>query len=144
MKGRLQGEDFDWPDKTLTEIEGNDWGPPTFPSFVVSNGHRLRKKPLRSFSVGDLRFMLGQQISLPILMPMALDVLEQSPFVMGDSCSGDLLNAALQVDRTFWKGHADLWHRLNVIIVDIEEMARLIEEELRPAAWRFLEAIPEG
>jgi len=30
---------------------------------------------LREFTTDDLRFMLGQQISLPVLMPDALDVL---------------------------------------------------------------------
>jgi len=58
-----------WPEQTLTQLEGNDWGEPNYPSYVVTNSHRLRHKPLREFTAEDLRFMLGQQISLPILMP---------------------------------------------------------------------------
>ena len=77
-------EGIAWPDKTLTQLEGEDWGEPTYPSYVVTNSHRLRYKPLREFTAEDLRFMLTQQNSLPVLMPMALDVLEVDPFVGGD------------------------------------------------------------
>jgi hypothetical protein len=65
-----------WPEQTLTQIENEDWGEPEGQSYVVTNSNRLRDKPLREFTAEDLRFMLGQQISLPLLMPMALDVLE--------------------------------------------------------------------
>jgi hypothetical protein len=77
-----------WPDQTLTQLEGEDWGEPTYPSYVVTNSHRLRYKPLREFTAEDLRFMLGQQNSLPILMPMALDVLDADPFSGGDMYEG--------------------------------------------------------
>ena len=73
----LRGVGLDWPDQTLDQLEGVDWGEPTYSSYVVTNTHRLRKKPLREFTPEDLRFMLGQQISLPILMPMALDGAER-------------------------------------------------------------------
>jgi CDI immunity proteins len=88
-----------WPEQTLTQLEGHDWGEPNFPSYVVTNGHRLRYKPLREFTAEDLRFMLGQQISLATLMPMALDVLELvDPFTGGDMNHGTLLYNALKVD----------------------------------------------
>jgi hypothetical protein len=90
-----------WPQQTLTQLEGDDWGAPTYPSYVVTNSHRLRHKPLREFTAEDLRFMLGQQISLPMLMAMAPDVLERAPFAAGDMYSGALLNTALRVDPKF-------------------------------------------
>ena len=102
----LRGVSLDWPDQTLDQLEGVDWGEPTFSSYVVTNAHRLRKKPLREFTPEDLRFMLGQQISLPILMPMALDVLEIDPFAGGDMSPGTLLFHALGVERQFWQEHA--------------------------------------
>lgn len=43
-------------------------GEPTYPSYVVTNSHRLRHKPLREFTTEDLRFMLTQQNSLPVLI----------------------------------------------------------------------------
>ncbi|MBX6312194.1 MAG: hypothetical protein IRY99_04645 [Isosphaeraceae bacterium] len=108
----------------------------------MTHAHRLRKKPLKELTPEDLRFMLGQQISLPILMPMALDVLERDPFVGGDMYPGALLNAALRVDPEFWWAHPRLWYRLNAVTADIDGMARLLEEELIPAAEAFREAEP--
>lgn len=97
-------DDIAWPDQTLEQLEGEDWGEPAYPSCVVTNSHRLRKKPLREFTAEDLRFMLGQQISLPISMPMALDVLELvDPFAGGDMNQGTLLLNALKVDKQFWQ-----------------------------------------
>jgi hypothetical protein len=133
----------EWPDQTLDQLEGVDWGEPTFGSYVVTNSHRLRRKPLREFTPEDLRFMLGQQISLPILMPMALDVLEREPFVSSDLQPGALLRNALRVEPGFWKAHPRLWYRLSVIVIAIDNMARTLEEELVPAAKAFQSARPD-
>ena len=140
-------DDFDpqpgWPTQTLTELEGEDWGEPTWQSYVVTNSHRLRKTPLRDFTAEDLRFMLGQQISLPILMPMALDVLAMvDPFTGGDMCPGTLLQNALAVDPKFWRDHPALWHRMNVILVDLHSLHELMVTTLLPAAEQFKKVSP--
>jgi hypothetical protein len=83
---------MNWPIQTLTQLENDDWGAPTDNSFTKTNGHHLRKKPLCDFTAEDLQFMIGQQISLPILMPMALDVLELiDPFSPAGLHAGTLL-----------------------------------------------------
>ena len=133
---------LDWPAETLDQIEAVDWGDSTYSSYVVTNAHRLRKKPLKEFTPEDLRFMLGQQISLPIVMPMALDILECEPFAAGDMYPGALLANALEVAPSFWRAHPELWYRLNVVAADIEGMARTLEEELLPAASAFRAAQP--
>jgi hypothetical protein len=46
--------------KTLTELEGQDWGPPTFDSHIVTTIHRLRYVPLEQFAVEDLRICIVQ------------------------------------------------------------------------------------
>ena len=138
-------EGVDWPEQTLTQLEGDDWGESTYPSYVVTNGHMLRNKPLREFTAEDLRFMLGQQISLPILVPMALDVLELvNPFAGGDTNHGTLLFNALKVDRQFWQNHPRLWHRMNVILADLYSFREFVEQELLPAAEGFKAAGPSS
>jgi hypothetical protein len=137
--------DVVWPEQTLTQLEGEDWGTPTFQSYVVTNGHRLRKKPLKDFTAEDLRFMLGQQISLPIIMPMALDVLElENPFAGGDMYPGALLENALRVDARFWQQHPHLWHRMNVVLIDLEHLRELMEKTLLPAADAFRQLEPRS
>lgn len=133
-----------WPDQTLTQLEGEDWGEPTYPSYVVTNSHRLRYKPLREFTAEDLRFMLTQQISLSILMPMALDVLEADPFAGGDMYEGALLNMAVRVAPEFWRDHPRLWYRLDAVLLVASQLHETLEQEVFPAAVAFEAARPEG
>lgn len=134
-----------WPEQTLEQLEGEYWGEPAYSSYVVTNSHRLRKKPLRDFTAEDLQFMIGQQNSLPILMPMALYVLELvDPFAGGDMNHGTLLLNALSVDKQFWQEHPELWHRMSVVLVDLYSFRELMEKELIPAAEAFKAALSLG
>lgn len=133
-----------WPDRTLTQIEGEDWGEPTYASYVVTNSHRLRHKPLREFTAEDLRFMLVQQNSLTILMPMALDVLDADPFAGGDMYEGALLNAAVRVTPQFWRDHPRLWYRLDAVLLVVRQVHETLERDVFPAATAFEAARPEG
>lgn len=136
-------EGMDWPEQTLTQLEGDDWGEPTYPSFVVTNSHNLRHKPLREFTAEDLRFMLGQQISLPILMPMALDVLEAHPFAGGDMYEGELLNMAVRVAPQFWRDHPRLWYRLDAVLLVVRQAYETLQQEVFPAAATFEASRPD-
>jgi contact-dependent growth inhibition (CDI) system CdiI-like immunity protein len=76
--------------KTLQDLDGQDWGEPTFPSHVVTECHRLHKTQLSDFRVEDLRLMIGQQFCLPYLLPLAIEHLQRAPLVQGDFYPGDL------------------------------------------------------
>ena len=76
--------------KSLQDLEGKDWGEPTYDSHLVTECHRLRRVPLREFTAESLRVLIGQQIGLPYLVPMALEMLQADPFTEGDYYGGDL------------------------------------------------------
>ena len=65
--------------KTLQELENSDWGAPNYDSYLVSSVHRLRRKPLVEFTIEDLRILIGQNVGLPYLLPLALERLEENP-----------------------------------------------------------------
>jgi hypothetical protein len=88
------------PGKTLDQLEGVVWDDSTFDSYLVTTCHRLRTKPVDEFSVEDLRIMIGQQIGLPHLVPLAVAVLEREPLAEGDYYPGDLL--ANVIDAVEW------------------------------------------
>lgn len=94
--------------KSLQQLEGKDWGEPTYDSYLVTECHRLRRVPLREFTAESFRIMIGQQIGLPYLVPMALELLRADPFTEGDFYGGDLLAAVLRVELAFWLQHPDL------------------------------------
>jgi hypothetical protein len=89
--------------KTLQELEGKDWGEPNLSSYLVRTCHTLRRKPLQDFTVEDLRIMIGQNISLNYLMPLAIEQLERDPLIAGDFYPGDLLANVLRVESGFWQ-----------------------------------------
>lgn len=92
-------------DLTLTELEGQDWGQPTFRSHLVTECHRLRKKRLGEFAIEDLRIMIGQNIGLKYLVPIAIKHLQSQPLAEGDFYPGDLLCNVLRIEPIYWKGH---------------------------------------
>lgn len=93
--------------KTLQELEGKDWGEPTFQSYIVRECHRLRRIPLNELTIENLRVMIGQQSSLEYLIPLAIERLREDPFAEGDFYRGDLLHSVLRADSRFLVDHPD-------------------------------------
>ena len=78
--------------------------------------HRLRCVPLKKLTVEDLRLMIGQEVNLNYLMPLAIERLEINPYAEGDFYPGDLLYNVLSINRNFWKHHPNLRRQVNLII----------------------------
>ena len=80
-----------WRQKTLENLEKNFWVESDGDSHLQRRCHELRKIPLGSLTTEDLRLMIGQQIGLDYLIPLALEVLTFDLFAAGDFFDGDLL-----------------------------------------------------
>lgn len=110
--------------KSLQELEGEDWESPAFNSQLVNTCHKLRYKSLGSFEVEDLRVMIGQNFSLDYLIPLALETLEDNIYAEGNFYCGDLLDAVLRVDFDFWRKNpiykSDLEYIISKNIEDLE------------------------
>jgi hypothetical protein len=129
--------------KTLQELEGQDWGEPNFPSHLVTTCHELRRKPLHDFTVEDLRIMIGQNISLNYLIPLAIEHLRRDPLVAGDYYPGDLLDAVLRAESGFWRGQPHLRRAVQEIVDPLIpfperlELTRTIQRSLQQALLAF-------
>ncbi|MCI5076263.1 contact-dependent growth inhibition system immunity protein [Oricola sp.] len=117
--------------QSIEDIEKDYWGEPEFASRLVSTCHALRRKPLDRFTVEDLRVMIGQNLSLPILMPMALDRLRADPLAEGDHYPGDLLFSVLRCRFVAEAAWADTHETLKSICERaVVAMRQLIEDDL--------------
>ena len=116
--------------QSLQDLDGQDWGEATFPSYLVRTCHALRRKPLREFTVEDLRIMIGQNIGLEYLVPLALERLQRDPFAAGDFYPGDLLGSVLKVQSSFWQQRPDLRQAVAAIVALIPDFPAILDKEL--------------
>lgn len=100
-------------DHTLEQIENDRWVAPTYDSYLVTTCHQLRKKPLKDFTVEDLRILIGQNFSLDTLIPMAIERLKQNILAEGHLYPGDLLMNVLNSDPGYWKRNPIQHHKIN-------------------------------
>lgn len=128
--------------KTVEQLENADWGEPTYSSHLVTTIHRLRRKPLNEFTVEDLRIMIGQNVGLVYLIPMAIERLNEDPLISGDYYQGDLLKQVLTVELKFWQENAELYRAVNALITKVEILRDTIENQLLPAAEVFRSSEP--
>ena len=115
-----------WRSKSLESLEKSYWPAPESESHLATTCHQLRKKQLKEFEVEDLRIMIGQDIGLMYLVPLAIEVLQDNILAEGDLYAGDLLKALLTSDPDFWRSRPELWeqvkavHAQNVSIIEKE------------------------
>jgi len=130
--------EFKYGNATLEELEGDNWGVPPYPSHLVAECHRLRRVQLRSLTPDNLRLLIGQNIGLQFLVPLALQHLREDPLAQGDFYPGDLLCAVLRVNPEFWKKDSKRYEEIKVIADKARSLAvghgkvaiRSIEEAL--------------
>lgn len=60
--------------------------------------------------------MIGQEIGLRWLIPLALAILEADPLAEGDFYPGDLLASVLRAPATFWENDSESRVRLELIV----------------------------
>src|SRR5262245_59785719 len=109
--------------KSLQELEEHDWGEPSQDdTSLVTRCLRLRRKPLCEFTVGNLRIMIGQRISLSILIPLAVERLEEEPLAEGSFYPGDLLQAVIGAGEEFWASHPDSFQRVRRVVGRIKNL----------------------
>ena len=122
---------------SLEELEGRVSPHNDFGSHVVQESQRLRKLPVNQLTIEDLRLLIGQQIGLQFLVPIALDLLVINPLAQGAFYRGDLLANLLKLPPEFWQEHP----QHNDTMVELGTELKLIQEtladELLPSIARF-------
>lgn len=119
--------------KTLNELLGALARDTTDSSALATTCITLYRKPIKDFTVENLRVMIGQNIGLEFLIPLAVEILRQNPFVEGDYYPGDLLAMVMKVAPSFWQTHQDLYRSVSEIVGGLPS----IMNDLTNAIHRF-------
>ncbi len=117
-----------WLFKSLESLEKDYWGEiPKDEGRLVTTCHTLRKKQLKEFDTEDLRIMIGQNIGLKYLIPLALETLQMDILAEGDLYDGDLLKMVLTSNQDYWKTETENWTKMRKLfrnrIAEIEKDA---------------------
>ncbi len=105
-----------WRQKTLTNLEKDDWQHFDSDSRLIKRTKELRKVPLNKFTTEDLRIMIGQQFSLDYLIPLAIETLSVNIFAEGDFYEGDLLKNVLSIRTEFWDNNKEYYLQMQELI----------------------------
>ncbi len=116
METRKVKFENNWKQKTLENLEKSNWGEPTYDSYLVKTCHKLRRKPLGEFETEDLRIMIGQNIGLDYLIPLALETLKENVLAEGHMYEGDLLNSVLTSEKEFWQKNQEYYNEVLTLI----------------------------
>ena len=107
-----------WQTKTLELLENKSWKEPDFADNQLQKNYALCQTPLNQFSTEDIRLLVAQGISLPYLIPLAIEKLNKNLFAEGDYYPGDLLQSVLNVDLNFWLTNRPLWEYIHQLIIN--------------------------
>jgi hypothetical protein len=95
--------------KTLEQLDGLPTHHTGAGTYVEETMNRLRKKPLKDFTIEEIRLMASQDHHPAIILPMAIEQLKKNILAEGDFYPGDLLQAVLSSDNAFWKENKEHW-----------------------------------
>ena len=113
--------DIAWRQKSLEVLENNKWpDEKEYPTGLVKRCHEYRKIPVDKLTVGELRTLIGQNIGLKYLIPLAIDLLTTDVLIEGDFYPGDLLESVLKIDKKFWTQNLNLKEQL-VDLINLNE-----------------------
>lgn len=118
--------------RSLEDLEGQRWGaPPADATRLISEAHRLRQVPVADLTVEDLRLLVGQEIGLDVLVPVAIEVLQRDPLAEGDMYEGDLLCAMLRVGDDFWKPRRALAEQFQAIVDTLVDPPKTVAGQIQ-------------
>ncbi|MCL1999542.1 MAG: contact-dependent growth inhibition system immunity protein [Turicibacter sp.] len=123
--------------QSLEQLENEVWGEPKFSSSLVVKCHELRKIPIGELSVEDLRLLIGQNIGLPHIVPLAIECLLDNPLNGGYMGSGALLRAVLGVDAAFWRENPMLYVELQAVMAEFGRVSRELLEKWSAVAMEI-------
>jgi hypothetical protein len=115
---------------SLDQIEGRAKPARIGPTPIARRCDNLRALPVGTLKPGDLGALIGQHIGMDVVVPRAIELLEDKPLLAGEDFPGDLLGSVLRIEKDFWLRHPR-WHARVAAIADkVREVPEEISAEL--------------
>lgn len=89
--------------KSIEQLENDYWQDIAFPTGLVERCYLYRRIPIGNLTAGQIRTLIGQQIGVKFLIPLALEMLKKDILMEAELYEGDLLEAVLKIKKPFWE-----------------------------------------
>lgn len=122
--------DFVDKERSIEELERNHWpDPPVDSTPLVRSVHDLRRRPIKDLSAPNLARLIGQDVGLRWLLPVALDHLRDTApeEAAGGWYDDDLLSAVLNRKEAVWRSAPDLARHLDVTLRMLTDLSEYIQ-----------------
>lgn len=133
-------EDFD-RGCSLEELEGLRWpAPPSDTTPMVRNVYELRHRPVASLEPHELARLIGQDVGLPWLLPLAVEILRDTASKQAADgwFDDDLLYAVITRKPEVWATAPELTHELKETVAALTDVSRYVRQDIDA----FLSALP--
>ena len=119
-------------DLSLEELEGRRWSVPAGgETRLMATVRELRRKPIGGLTVEDMRLLIGQDVGLAYLLPLAMEVLRVNPVAEGDMYEGDLLAAVLTRRAEAWSDFPELRREVREIVSELADVPPALKREVQ-------------
>ncbi|MGW7426899.1 contact-dependent growth inhibition system immunity protein [Streptomyces sp. NPDC054813] len=126
--------------KSLEQLDGERWGdPPADTTSLVRTVHEWRRRPVGTLEPHELGRLIGQDVGLPWLLPLAVEILRDKA-AAGGFIDGDLLYAVVTRSPVVWADRPELARELKTAVALIAELSNYV----KPDVENFLASLPEG
>ncbi|WP_141693588.1 contact-dependent growth inhibition system immunity protein [Streptomyces sp. PTY087I2] len=126
--------------RTIEQLEGIEWpDPPSDGTGLVKAVHNLRKRPINLLTAWEMSRLIGQDVGIPWLLPVALEILRETATdqPLGGFYDDDLLTAVLTRRSPIWQSNPQWAANLKEVISLLEDISPNTREDVRSF---FLEA----
>nr|WP_052441294.1 contact-dependent growth inhibition system immunity protein [Streptacidiphilus anmyonensis] len=118
-------------DRSLEELERDRWPSPSGEETrLMATVRELRRKPIGDLTVEGLRVLIGQNVGLACLLPLAVEILGGNPFAEGDMYEGDLLAGVLARHEEVWAAFPELRLELRAVVSDMADVPTPIKHDV--------------
>ncbi|WP_405799239.1 contact-dependent growth inhibition system immunity protein [Streptomyces sp. NBC_01506] len=129
--------------KSLEDLEGVSWPEvPQNATGLMRAVYAMRKRPIGSLSAHEMARMIGQDVGLPWLLPLALEILQDTAQEQSDGgfYDDDLLTAVLTRGSEIWRSFPDLVGEVKELLDILDDKSPYIQSSIRD----FFEAIDDS
>ncbi|MFG2532623.1 contact-dependent growth inhibition system immunity protein [Streptomyces sp. NPDC048516] len=128
---------------SIAELESSAWpDPPEGSTNLVKSVHALRRQPIGDLTPEELARLIGQNVGLPWILPLALEFLrDTAPHqATGGWYDDDLLSAVLTRKSDVWSASPELAQEVDAILRILTDLSPYIQRDVK----RFRAALPSG